>query len=191
MRRSIKRGILFTVLVGVTAAWTRYLYAQTTQNQIIPQTLQAPVLQQIPQFSIFDSFERRAKPGEGTVVVHQSEAIKRMIGARIDSENIDISNGKTYLITKGYRVQVYSGNNQRVSRKEAEELQKKIKESYPDIDTYVTYHAPFWKLLAGNYRSFEEAWVLLRDLRKTFPKKKNELDIIEDDIRLLLDNQDK
>lgn len=191
MRRSIKRRILFAVLAGITAVGGHYICAQTSQNQSTPKRSQTPQLQLTPQFSIFDSFEKRAKPGEGVVVVHQSEAIKRMVGTRIDSENIDIINGKTYLITKGYRVQVYSGNNQRVSKEEALSLQGQIKERYPDIETYVTYHAPFWKLHVGNYRSFEEASVLLRELREVFPRKKNEIYIIEDDIRLPLDNQEK
>jgi len=142
---------------------------------------------QSPQFSIFDSFEKYPKAGEGTVVIHQSDALKQLVGTRIDSENIDVVNGKTYLITRGYRVQVYSGNNQRTSKDEAFALQEKIREMYPGVDTYVTYNAPFWKLHVGNYRSFEEASIMLRELRTAFPQKKNEIYIIEDDIRLLLD----
>lgn len=145
------------------------------------------IVAQTPQFSIFDSFEKYPKAGEGVVVIHQSDALKRLVGTRIDSENIDVVNGRTYLITRGYRVQVYSGNNQRVSREEATSLQAQIKEHYPDMETYVTYNAPFWKLHVGNFRSFEEASMMLRDLRTVYPQKKNEIYIIEDDIRLLLD----
>jgi hypothetical protein len=141
---------------------------------------------QSPQFSIFDSFEKPANPGEGTVIVHQSESLRQLVGTRIDSENIDVVNGKTYLITQGYRVQVYSGNNSRTSRGEATEKQVKIKELYPDIETYVTYKAPFWILHVGDYRSFEEASHMHRNLRAAFPQDKNEIKIIEDDIRLLL-----
>lgn len=121
------------------------------------------------------------------VVIHQPDALKRLVGTRIDSENIDVLNGKTYLVTKGYRIQVYSGNNHRTSKDEAFSLQSKIKELYAGIDTYVTYNAPFWKLHIGNYRSFEEASFMLRELRGAFPQKKNEIYIIEDDIRLPLD----
>jgi len=142
---------------------------------------------QSPLFSIFDSFDKTPKSGEGKVIVHQSNALKKLVGTRIDSENIDVVNGKTFLVTQGYRVQVYSGNNQRTSRAEAFKLQTKIKELYQDIATYVTFNAPFWKLHVGNYRSFEEASLMLRDLRSTFPQIKNEIFIIEDDIRLPLD----
>ena len=144
---------------------------------------------QSPDFSIFDSFEKYPRSGEGKVVIHQPESVKKLVGTRIDSENIDNTNGITYIKTQGYRVQVYSGNNQRVSRDEAISLQEKIKELYhPDIiATYVEYNAPFWKLHVGNYRSFEEASQMLRDLRIKFPKTKNEIYIVEVEILLQLD----
>jgi hypothetical protein len=142
---------------------------------------------QSPYFSIFDSLERPSNAAKGVVIIHQSESVKQLVGTRIDSENIDIINGKTFLITKGYRIQVYSGNNQRVSKDEAMEKQKKIKELYPDIRTYVIYNAPFWKLHVGDCRSYEEAANILRSLREVFPQHRNEIYIIEDDIRLPLD----
>jgi hypothetical protein len=141
---------------------------------------------QSPYFSIFDSFERPPKPDEGTVIIHQSESIKQLVGTHIDSENIDIVNGKTYLVTRGFRIQVYSGNNQRTSKGEAVEKQAKIKEMYPDIEAYVIYKAPFWILHVGDYRSVEEASYIHRSLREAFPQIKNEIKIVEDDIRLLL-----
>lgn len=141
---------------------------------------------QSPHFSIFDSFERIPKSGEGTVVIHQSESLKQLVGTRIDSENIDVLNGKSYLKIQGFRVQVYSGNNQRTSKEEASNKQMRIKELYPDVETYVIYKAPFWILHVGDYRSVEEASYLHRSLREIFPQIKNEIKIVEDDIRLLL-----
>ena len=166
----MKRSIIFTVFTLIMAGGGYNIsYAQS------------------PHFSIFDSFETSPKSGEGVVVVHQSEALKRLVGTRIDNENVDVLNGRTYLITQGYRVQVYSGNNQRISKDEAASLQANIKELFPDIESDVRYNAPFWKLHVGNFRSFEEASLILRELRGRFPQKRNEIYIIEDDIRLPLD----
>ena len=145
------------------------------------------VFAQSPHFSIFDSFESNSKSGQGIVVIHQSDAIKQLVGTRIDNENVDVTNGKTYIIIEGYRIQAYSGNNQRRSKDEATSLQTQIKELYPDIEADVRYNAPFWKLHVGNYRSFEEASFMHRELRRIFPQKKNEIYIIEDEIRLPLD----
>jgi hypothetical protein len=142
---------------------------------------------QSPNFSIFDSFDRPVRAGEGKVIVHQSNALKQLVGTRIDSENIDISNGKTFLVTKGFRVQAYSGNSQRVSKDEVLSMQKKMKELYPNLDSYEKYDAPFWKLRVGNFRFYEEASSMLRELKAAFPDHKNEMSIIEDEIRLQLD----
>ena len=146
-----------------------------------------PLCAQSPHFSIFDSFDAPPKAGEGRVVIHQPDELKLLVGTRIDSENIDVVNGKTFLKTMGYRVQVYSGNNQRTSKDEAYSLQANINELYPDVATYIIYNAPFWKLHIGNYRFFEEASFMLRELRSIFPQKKNEIYILEDQIRLSLD----
>jgi hypothetical protein len=142
--------------------------------------------QESPYFSIFDVFEKTPGKGEGVVIIHQPESLKKLVGTRIDSDNIDVVNGKTYLKTRGHRVQVYSGN-ERKSREHAEKLQDQLKKMYPDLQTYVTYNAPFWKLHAGNYRSFEEASQMLRTLRQDFPQIRNEIYIVDDEIRLQLD----
>jgi hypothetical protein len=140
-----------------------------------------------PYFSIFDLFEKKPEKGEGSVIIHQPESIKLLVGTRIDSDNVDVLNGKTYLITRGYRVQVYSGNDQRKSKEHALALQDQLKKMYPGIQVYVTLYAPFWKVHVGNYRSFEEASQMLRTLRKDYPQIKNEIYIVEDNIRLQLD----
>ena len=166
----MKRGIIFSVFA--------LLMAVSGYNTIYAQT---------PHFSIFDSFDAPPKKGEGVVIIHQSENIKKLVGTRIDNENVVVSEGKTYLLTEGYRIQVYSGNNQRISKEEASTLQTKIKEVFIDTEADVKYNAPFWRLHVGNYRSFEEASLMLRELRSLFPQKKNEIYIIEDVIRLPLD----
>ena len=149
---------------------------------------------QSPQYSIFDALERQSNSKEGVVVIHQSDAVKRLVGTRIDSENIDTVNEKTYIKTKGYRIQVYSGNiqaslgnNQPTSRTEAENLKAKIKEHFQNIEGYITFEAPFWKLHVGDYLTYEEASIMLRELRKTFPQRRNEINIFESNINLLLD----
>ena len=147
---------------------------------------------QSPQYSIFDALEKRPKSGEGGVIVHQPESIKRLVGTRIDSENVDLASGKTFIKTMGYRIQVYSGNNQRTSnqltsKEEATSLQKKIKELSPGNETYIEFIAPFWKLSVGDFPTFEEASIIKRDLHKAFPQRKNEIYIIESEIRLPLE----
>ena len=169
----------FAILVGVRHALYLFLFYILFGNVAINA--------QAPQFSIFDNLERPSKSSEGMVVIHQSDAIKRLVGTRIDSENLNVVNGKTYIITRGYRIQVYSGNNQRTSKDEAASFQAKIKGRFPGLESETKFDAPFWKLHVGNFLTFEEASIMRRELQKVFPQQKNEIYIIEDDIRLSLD----
>ena len=143
---------------------------------------------QSPQFSIFESIGQQPKQGEGMVVIHQSDAIKRLIGTRIDSENIEVIGGRSHLKTEGYRVHVYSGNNQLVSRAEMDTLSNRIKALYPDIETIKDFVSPWWKLYVGNYPTYQEAWLMSLDLQKAFPRLRKEIGVVETIIRLPMDN---
>jgi|GEM_PF-8948 len=111
--------------------------------------------------TIFDAL-RRSGLGKGEVVINQSAAIGEMVGERMRGANVETTDSLTFLKVQGYRTQVFSGNNQRVSKDEAFRKEKEIKELFPEIPTYVTYNAPFWKLRVGDFRSHEEAYHMMR-----------------------------
>ena len=142
---------------------------------------------QSPQMSIFDALERYPKANEGAVAIHQSNAIKRLVGSRFDSENIEVVEGKEHLKTWGYRIQVYSGNNQRTSKSESEAMEIKIKNTFANLKTYRRLDAPWWRLHVGNFQSIEEAWVMVRELQKLFPQSKKDIYLVEDMISLPMD----
>ena len=133
--------------------------------------------------SIFDALEKSA-PGEGSVVVHQSSAIRSLVGERMRGENVEATDSLVYLKMQGFRTQVFSGNNQRAD--EAFLKEKEIKELFPDLSTYVTYTAPFWKLRVGDFRSHEEAYRMMRILMEAFPKYGKEMYIVREEIRIPL-----
>lgn len=135
--------------------------------------------------SIFDALEKSA-PGEGSVVVHQSSAIRSLVGERMRGENVEATDSLVYLKMQGFRTQVFSGNNQRASKDEAFLKEKEIKELFPDLSTYVTYTAPFWKLRVGDFRSHEEAYRMMRILMEAFPKYGKEMYIVREEIRIPL-----
>lgn len=150
---------------------------------------------QKPHNSIFEALERPPNLGKGGVVIHQSESIKRLVGTRMDSVNVDIMNGKKHLKTMGYRIHIYSGNNQRsspgsnqpISKVETETLKTKIIDLYPNVEAYTRFDAPWWSLYVGDYITLEEASVMKRELQKVFPQRKNEIYIVENEIRLPMD----
>ncbi len=134
--------------------------------------------------SIFNALESY-QPGQGEVIIHQSDAVRKLVGTRRvgDIEQIE---GVTYLKMQGYRTQVFSGNNQRTSKDEAFKREKEIKDRYPDVPIYTTYAAPFWKVRVGDFRSHEEAYHMKLELAKAFPSYGKEMYIVREEIRIPL-----
>lgn len=66
----------------------------------------------------------------------------------------------------GYRVQAYAGGNTREDRKAAEAVRTAIKQKFPSHPVYVHFYSPRWICRVGNYRSYEEADWMLKQLRK-------------------------
>ncbi len=137
------------------------------------------------RYTIVDAL-RRSEPGKGEVVIHQSPAIDRLIGERMRGADVETTDSLTYLKVQGYRTQVFSGNNQRASKDEAFKKEKEIKELFPNVPTYVTYDAPFWKLRVGDFRSHEEAYHMMRLLMDAFPGFGKEMYIVREEIKIPL-----
>ena len=64
--------------------------------------------------------------------------------------------------------------------------EKEIKEKFPELTTYVTYTAPFWKLRVGDFRSHEEAYDLKRKLVEAFPTYGKEIYIVKEEVNIPL-----
>ena len=65
----------------------------------------------------------------------------------------------------GYRVQVYAGGNSRADRQRAETARDKIKQTFPNEPVYVHFYSPRWICRVGNYRSYEEAAHILKQVK--------------------------
>ena len=65
----------------------------------------------------------------------------------------------------GYRVQVYAGGNSRKDRQTAEEIGAKLKRSFPTEPVYVHFYSPRWICRIGNYRSYDDAVHMLKDVK--------------------------
>lgn len=66
---------------------------------------------------------------------------------------------------QGYRVQLYYGGN----RAEALELKSKFASLHPEVETYLIYQQPYFRLRAGNFRTRIEAYKLFKKVDKEFP----------------------
>lgn len=114
------------------------------------------------QSNIVESLQTNV-PGQGKVTVYQDAQITEMIGKRF--VRTGASEAQRVIKTRGYRVQVYAGNNSRQARDEANSVAEKVKEKFPDMPVYTFFQPPRWLCRVGDYKSIEEAHVAMRQLK--------------------------
>lgn len=94
-------------------------------------------------------------------------------------------NGKHEIIeVDGYRVQVYSSNQQQTAKAEALNLEVKLKEKV-NQSIYVQYLPPFWKVRLGDFRTYDEAREYKKLFVQIFPSMMGDTYIVRDKIQVL------
>lgn len=111
----------------------------------------------------------------GQINIFQDKKIERLV-----IENATPSSSKI----NGYRVQVYSGNAQRTAKEDAFNLERRLRETIPGIQVYVTYTSPFWKVRVGDFQTIEEAKAYAEEIYAIFPKLRSESYTVRDKINL-------
>ena len=134
------------------------------------------------QQSIVESLQIRL-PGEGVVTIHQDKQITNLIGKRYIPTST--AEPQRTLKARGFRVQVYAGNNSRQARNEANRVAQKVKEEFPDMPVYTYFQPPRWLCRVGDFKSMEEAHVAMRKLKGTGNFK--EVSIVREQINIPLD----
>lgn len=84
----------------------------------------------------------------------------------------------------GYRVQVFSDNNTRTAKTEANSKQRIISSRFPQYQTYVMYTSPYWRLKVGDFRTQQEATAAADELRKAFPAYSKEIRVVRDRVNI-------
>lgn len=125
--------------------------------------------------------------GKGYVRVYEDESITHILGRPMGAPRTvyTTADGSVqYHKMRGFKIQVFSGNNQRTSRDEANSKQSLINKSYPDLETVVLFESPFWRLRVGNYETRREAEESMQELRKTFPSFGREMYVVVDEVKI-------
>lgn len=126
------------------------------------------------------------KLGQGRVMVYEDNSIKSVLG-RSMSTNRTIyskSDGEQYEKMRGFKIQVFSGNNQRTSKNEANSKQQMINQAFPEHESVVAFDSPFWRLRVGNFRTRDEASRVLDDMKKAFTSFGKEMYIVVDEVKI-------
>lgn len=84
----------------------------------------------------------------------------------------------------GYRVQLYRGNQQKVSKERAFEIESMVYQKLGDeAEVDVVFTSPYWRVHVGNYRM---AWEAMRQealLKKMFPEIADDISVVKSTIR--------
>jgi hypothetical protein len=126
-------------------------------------------------------------PGKGSVQVIQDNKITECLGrpGKKNSNEGSATNGGTrYVELSGYRIQVFSGNNQRISKNEAYRKETNVKTTFPELSTYVVFNAPFWRLRVGDFQTFQDAQRMMTKLRSEFPAYGREMSIVKEKVKV-------
>ncbi len=98
--------------------------------------------------------------GEGKVRINQPEKLVSLMGSMANAD------GEVQQV-EGYRVLVYSGNNSRQARDEANAMAEYMRTNYPGAEVYVVFESPIRTCEYGDFRTREEAELLMYRLRAT------------------------
>ena len=111
------------------------------------------------------------------VEIMQDSALIRMLHATIE--------GKRELVEMdGYRVQIFSSNQQQAAKAEALKLENKLKDKLSQT-TYVLYQPPFWKVRVGDFRTIDEAKEYKKAVVQEYPELMGNTYIVRDRIKVL------
>ncbi len=100
---------------------------------------------------------QRSVAGHGVVSINQPEKLDSLMG-RISMKTTQV---------EGYRVMVYSGNNSRTAREEANKWAQYMRENFPGAEVYVVFESPIRSCQYGDYRTREEAEAVMYKLKAT------------------------
>lgn len=119
--------------------------------------------------TVFDSLPGVQLIQDSTVAVLLEEAV----------------NGKRELVeVDGYRVQIYSSNQQQTAKAEALELETRLKDKINQT-VYVQYLPPFWKVRLGDFRTYDEAKEYRKMFVQQYPELMGDTYIVRDKIQVL------
>ncbi len=113
------------------------------------------------------------------VVVYADSSVHRLLQDKVEGivrEEVQV---------QGYRVQVYSSNNQQTAKNEAFQIEKKIAEAGIQIETYVLYNPPFWKVRLGNFRTQGEANLMKAEIIRLLPELQADTYVVRDLIQVI------
>lgn len=136
---------------------------------------------------------QKVEGGKGTVKVFEDEAITGVLGKSMAAPRRVYSTGSgevQYFRMRGFKIQAFSGNNQRTAKNEANQKQRLISNAFPDHETVVLFDSPFWRLRVGNFKTRQEANEVMREIRRKFPSFGKEMYVVVDEVKIPITSEE-
>ena len=97
--------------------------------------------------------------------------------------NVAMKGRMEFVEIDGYRVQIYSSNQQQTAKGEALELETKLKDVIGH-SIYVQYLPPFWKVRIGDFATYEDAQEFKNGFIQQFPELMGDTYVVRDQVIL-------
>lgn len=133
--------------------------------------------------SIFEALDG-VVDGEGIITIEQPDEVRRLVGGTSSRVRAILGREGNTTLMMGYRLQFYNSNLAR-AKSEAEQRAARIRTVAPEYACYISYNAPFWKLVVGDFTSAEEARQARASLMKILPQWGREAYVVRDRVRIL------
>ena len=133
-----------------------------TQDKVIDELINNPTAAQTPKTPQATT-TTPAKPQQTVKLTDNDLTDDTSLPDSIDLRKKMMKNGKKI---NGFRVQVFAGGNGRTDRLKAERTGEEIKTLFPNEPVYVHFYSPRWICRIGNYRTYEEAHDILRQVKQ-------------------------
>lgn len=133
---------------------------------------------QEPATVISDYIENTS--GNKVQIMQPKELRKRLT----PQKNVEVDSEVDENTSVGYRVQIFSDNNQRTAKKQAQERKENILSRFPEMKVYMMYKSPSWRVRIGDFKTRGEAEQVMLEIKEEFPYYSSEITVVVDKINL-------
>jgi hypothetical protein len=112
---------------------------------------------------IFSALAMNAQTANSNaVIIYNDPQIENLVELHIDYN-------EEFPLIDGYRIQLLmrAGNT---ALDEANQIKDEFQENYPEINTYVTFREPYYRLRVGDFRTRLEAMEFMEKLKRSYPQ---------------------
>lgn len=98
---------------------------------------------------------------QGKIIIKQDASIRNALASYTEQNKNKEKNG--------YRIFVFMSNSQG-ARSNSDAIAEALKENYPQMCIYRTYSNPYFKVLAGDFRTKADALKIYNEIKEKYPQ---------------------